>query len=465
MKKHIISGLLMALMLSGCWSVTRMFTPEVETAPVTPPESFSETGLVEMPPRFWEAFGDAELNRFVEQALEKNFTLRQAEDRLLQAQAVLEQTDASFWPTLTGSGSAKRTRTVTNSTTTTEDISFANYYSLGLSAGYELDLWGRVNANSSAAGYDVDARELDVTIAAITVAGEITSTWLSLLHNTAQRELLQQQLEIREQYLELIELRNRLQSTTGMIDILQQQQQVAAKNGELIENERQGKVLKNRLAVLLGLTPDQLTLVPSASLPAMPELPETGLPSELLRRRPDVLAVEASLGAANERLRSAVASRFPTISLSSQASASSSKSRDIFDDWFANLAANLLVPIIDGGQRAAAVDQNVAKTEETFHKYSHTVLEALAEVEDAISNEAHQHELVESYKEQARLTAQVAAQSAVRYRNGGLDYLRLLDTQLNEQQVASRTLAARHQELQYRLNLYRALAGDWDMDN
>jgi outer membrane protein TolC len=249
----------------------------------------------------------------------------------------------------------------------------------------------------------------------------------------------------------------------SIADLLQQRLVVENRRGELALAKAQEQVLLNQLAVLLGLPPDQAPQLAPASLGSLPPLPATGVYSNLVERRPDVRAAWLQVQAADQRVAAAVADRFPRLSLSGRATTSSEEIEDLFDDWLSSIAANLLAPLVDGGRRRAEVDRTRAAASAALHSYGQTILEALAEVEDALVREQQQLKYLSSLDRQLELAAQATERIRDRYLNGAVDYQRVLASILSEQQLQRTRLAASGELYENRINLCRALAGGWEM--
>jgi len=457
--------------------VTRV---EAVRTPVPVPESFSQAGRVAMPNRWWTALGDPQLNALVDRALAGNLTVLGAWDRLVQAQAVARRTAADLFPSLTGDADASRTRTVLMEevplggagggaqgglaalTRRRKTTTYTNAVSLGLVASYEVDLWGRVRSTRNAAVLDVRASESDLAAAAITVSAEVANTWYKIVEQRGHIKLLDEQVGTNQDYLELVTLRFR-RGKVSASDVLQQRQLVESKRAEKVLAESDLAVLGHQLAVLVGQSPDQAVAGPGDVLPNLPAVPRTGLPSRLLQRRPDVRRAYLHVQAADQRVAAAVADRFPRISLSARAETWDARVRDLFDNWLANMAANLSAPLLDGGERAAEVDRTRAQASERLHAYGQVVLESLREVEDALAQERQQRRFLASVRRQLALSAKVLSLTRESYAKGTMDYLRVLAA-LRSHQGLQRTVLQGHRALiQFRINLYRALAGDWPL--
>jgi len=427
--------------------------------PVALPVAFSSAGSAAMPDRWWTAFGDTQLDALVAEALAGNFTLRVAWDRLDQARAVANIAEAPLRPTLDGTAEASRAvqRTPALGQNYTTDLS------LGLLAGYEVDLWGRIRSTVDAARLDVAASASDLQAAAITLAAEVAHTWVALIEQHAQRRILAEQLATNERYLDVITLRFR-RGQVSAADMLQQRQLVESTRGEARLVESTIAVLANRLAVLLGRPPGTLTVTAPESLPALPPTPATGLPADWIRRRPDVAAAERRVEAADRRLAAAIADQFPRLGLTVSANTSAEQVRDLFDNWLASLAANLTAPLFDGGRRAAEVQRTRAVVSERLNTYGKVVLESLEEVEDALAQEAKQAAYVASLTRQLELAKDATDRVRDQYTLTGTDFVRYLTTLLNYQRLQRTTLLAERELVAFRIDLYRALAGGWPME-
>jgi NodT family efflux transporter outer membrane factor (OMF) lipoprotein len=452
----------MSMTLCSCW-------PKVKQADVNSviatEKTFSLSGSGKIPDKWWTALGDAELNKLVESALRENLDLIATWDRLAEAQATARRSDAGLYPSLTGNGGASRTRTETHKGPggfgAPAGTTYTSNFSLGLVAAYEVDLWGRVRSTSDAAGLDLLASQEDLDAAAISLSAEVARVWFALLESRQQLALLDSQIETSKQILELVELRFGLGKVPA-IDMLQQKQQLESKRAEKARTDSVRGVLVHQLAVLLGKAPGKYK-APGGLLPkSLPGLPDTGLSADLIRRRPDVRSAHYRVAAANKRVAAAIADRFPRVSLSVQAGTSTTRVRDLFDNWLATLAANLTAPILDGGARAAEVDRSRAVASRQLHTYAQKILTAIKEVEDALAREARQREYIDSLDKQLKLSVDVIAKTRQRYANGDktVDYLRVLASLESHQRLERTRLLAERELIDFRITLYRALAGN-----
>jgi outer membrane protein, multidrug efflux system len=444
---------LVVTLLAGC----SMVNHEIE-APVAASARFSEPGTSPLPDKWWESFEDPVLSGLIDQALMNNFSLKTAWDRLSQAAAEARSAGAGLFPTLDAEAENSRNRFREDG-----DTDEGHSYSLGLVASYELDLWGRIRSSRDAAAFEAQASAQDLEAAALSLSGEVAGTWYQLVEQYGQLDILNEQIVTNNQVLELVTLQFRT-GQVGIADMLQQQQLVESNQGEKAQVVAQVKVLEHQLAILLGYSPLQPVAPRISKLSNLPAMPQTGLPAELIQRRPDIRSAYFAVRAADSDLAAAIADRFPRLSLTAGVDTSGVHTRDLFDNWLATLAANLVAPIIDGGLRKAEVDRTRAVASEALHTYGQTILDALGEVEDALAQEKHQRDFIDSLGRQLSLAGQVVERVRDRYLQGTVDYQRVLDALLSQQTLQQSFLTAKRDLVQDRIDLCMALGTGWALD-
>lgn len=425
---------------------------------VTLPSQFSASGEEQLPDHWWQSFDDEILNVLMTRALAENLNLKIAWERLSQAQAVARKVGADSFPTLNGEGRAARNWFRENN-----QSGDSNSYSFGLVAGYEVDLWGRIRSQRDAAALDATAGQEDLKAAMVTLSAQVATTWYQLVEQYGQSRILNQQIVTNSMALELISLQFRT-GKVGIADVLQQRQLIEANRGELARIGSRTQVLEHQLAVLVGLTPDRSVASRVESFSDLPPLPKVGIPADLLQRRPDIRAAWVRLEAADQRFAAAVADRFPRLSLSGRLETSGAEVGDLFDNWLASLAGNLVGPIVDGGLRRMEVERNRAIVAEQFHSYGQAVLDALTEVEDALVRERQQRKYITNLEQQQQLAEQATERIRDRYIKGGEDYQRVLNALLSLQGLQRTRLTAQRELYEFRIQLCRALAGGWSLE-
>jgi NodT family efflux transporter outer membrane factor (OMF) lipoprotein len=300
----------------------------------------------------------------------------------------------------------------------------------------------------------------------MTLAAQVAETWFSLLEQQAQAKLLDEQQETGRTFLELTQLRFS-QGLASALDVYQQRQQLAATRSEVPLVEAGREVFRHQLAVLIGDPPRALTPPERDTLPPLPPLPPTGLPSDLLTRRPDVRSAHLRLAAADHRVAAAVADRLPALRIGAETGYESrdfDEIENLFDNWIWSLFANITWPVFDGGRRKAEVDRNKAIVKESLGAYGQVMLLALQEVEDALIQERKQAEFLVDLERQVQLARDTLREARMRYANGLSDYLPVLAALESLQTVERSLIVAERQLLSFRLQLYRALGGSWTVE-
>ena len=413
------------------------------------------------PSPWWDAMASPELNRLIDAALADNFSLSEAWYRLQQARAIAVQANAGLYPELDAFGSARTTRS--DSAGGSSGSEGRQNYELGLTASYEVDLWGRVRSQREAVLLDVKATEADLHAAAVSLAAEVASRWVQILSQRLQKQLLEKQLASNTTFLELIELRFR-KAMVSALDVYQQKQVVENVRAKIPLVQAETQLLMHELAVLLGRPPRSDLALNQSQMPTIGQLPSLGLPADLLAARPDVQAAGMRLRAADWQLAEARANRLPAIRIGAGAQYGPEALDQLFDTWLLSLAANLTAPLFDAGRRAAEVDRVQATVDENLWAYRRVVLTAVKEVEDALALETRQREHIQALKAVMTAARSGLREAVDRYRNGLSDYLPVLTQLLAVQDLERNMIAQNEQLILYRIGLYRALGGQWPIE-
>ncbi len=449
--------------IMGLLSSCAIFAPDERMELNKPvPEEFSlYTQSSDTTNRWWESFQSEDLDTLVDEALTNSPTLQQAWARLAQAEALASKAGAARYPTLNYSGNAGSSKQKTTGGQSPGTDSFNNF-GLGLTAGYEVDLWGRIKSQTEAASLDRAASREQLNTAALTLAAQTTLGWVGIVAQRLQTELIRRQLESNKTSLELIELRFRKSRATAL-DVYQQRQAVAGTESRIPLAELREKLLFNSLAALLGRTDFKTLKIPEATLPILSALPSIGIPADMLANRPDVRQAGLNLQSADWMVSAARADRLPTLRLTAGASygGNNIEVEDLFDNWLANLAASVTGPIFEGGRRKAEVARTRAVVNERLAIYRATVINAMKEVEDALASEQKQREYILALDRNLELNRNSHKEAINRYRKGLIEYLPVLVELVSLQNLERDRVVAQYTLLQYRINLYRALGGGW----
>lgn len=406
--------------------------------------------------QWWKNFGSKELNGLIDEAVKGNFSVREGWARMLQARYAAVKAGAAKYPELNLQGGAAYTEQDNEAL----PGDGADEWSLGLTAGYEVDLWGRVRAREKSGEYEEQASGEDYQAAVISISGQVAENWIELISNRKQQQLFESQLRLQKQLLKLITLRFPLAKSTAL-DIYQQQQAIERIKETQISLESMEEIIKRRIALLAGrvsLTGSRLT---SEDFPEIPEVPDPGLPADLLAARPDIRSAGLRLRSTEWEIAAARADRLPALRLTGSHNYTSDQLNSLFDNWLANLAANLAGPVFDGGRREAEVNRVRAVAEERLTAYRRTVFTAVQEVEDALTQERQHLETIRSLREQLKLSKKTIREARSRYLNGTSDFLNVLREELNILQIQRDLITTEEEMIKARIRLHAALGGNW----
>jgi multidrug efflux system outer membrane protein len=455
-----VAPLLAALLLAAC-----SVTPELKTPALAVPAAFKEAQAAdgtrwkmaqpaEAQPRgqWWLAFHDPELSAMIDQATQATASLAVAAARVKQARALAGISEADRGIQAGVGVGAQRSRAL------------GNTYQASLTASYEVDLFGRVGANVSAAQADASASEATYRSVLLALQADVAQTYFRIRSTDAELTTLGQSADLRAQSVKVNQSRFD-NGDIGEFDLVRAKTELASARAEAIGLQRQRATLEHALAVMLGQSASAFAaganpLLETVLVPAIP----AGLPSTLLERRPDVTAAQRAMVASNARIGLARAAMFPALSLSAAGGGESSALSNLLQ-WSSRswvLGALASMPIIDGGRNKANIARSEAVLEESVAAYRQNVLVAFAEVEDNLAGLrilAGQSEQVESGVVLARRSADLAQKL---YQAGRSSYLDLLDAQRNLAGVERSAAQLRGNRAVTTVALIRSLGGGWE---
>ncbi len=447
---------------------------KVTTAPAPPVDvsgEFSSAGAAPLPDTWWKDFGDATLDRLVDEVIASNFQLAGAWARLRQAEALASAAGAGRYPQLDLSANASRRKIFNNfaqldPTGMTASSFTQNNYSVSLAAGYEIDIWKKMSNQTQAAVVDARGARSDLEALAMSLVAEVAETWFDLLHQRSQRALLSEQVALNQSLLELVELRFE-GGLSSALEVLQQRQQLIATRSRLVNVDASEERLRHRLAVLTGKPPrTAVTKDEALAMPGLPQLPSVGLPADLLVRRPDVRAARDRVVAADFRVAVAIANRLPSLRIGGSLDLQSATLGDLIGTPLWSIFGSLAAPLFDGFRRKAEADRQKAVVSERLATFGQVLLSAMAEVEGAISSEKHQLRLIAELEEQLAVSSDNLDEAQSRYEKGiaAAGFLDVLAALQAKQAVELNLLGARRALISQRVSLCRALGGSWSQD-
>ncbi len=445
--------------LAACSLVPAYERPPLAVAERFPTAVADQTGAPAAADLDWRrVFTDARQQRLIELALRNNRDLRIAVLNVEQARARWQIQHASLWPTVNaGIGGNRQALANGNSVTT---------YSAGLlTSAFELDFFGRLRALSDAAQAQAVAAEDGRRAAQIALIGSVASLHLSLLADDELLKLTRETVDTRAESLRLVQLRFD-HGTASELDLRLSQSAVASARAALAVAQRARALDENLLVLLVGaplpadLPAGAATL---AQMPAFPVLP-VGLPSAVLQRRPDVMASEQQLIAANFSIGAARAAYYPTVSITASAGRVASEFSGLFGSggsWGWSAAPQALLTLFDSGRNRATNRLAEASRDAALAQYDKTVQTAFREVADALAG----RDTLGEQALQLQASSEAAAASLrlvdLRYRNGVASGLDLLDAQRSLFAAQQQVLQARLAQAQNQVVLYKVLGGGW----
>jgi NodT family efflux transporter outer membrane factor (OMF) lipoprotein len=449
----------MMLLLAGC----SLHKPTDVRLSVDPPQEFLEQQMTgegrSLLGQWWLAFEDEQLNQLMAELFEQNLELTQAVARLEQVEALARITRSAESPFLSGGGNVGRS----NQPGLSDDF-IGNNQQLSLAAGYELDLWGKLSAQSRAAELELSASRQDIQTLYLGLSARLADLYFLAIEQRAQLALTDQSIASFADTLLRVENRYNL-GLVPAVDMYQARQSLAGAQAARYLFEASLGEVEHATAVLIGRYPERSPGGSLEQLPGAPDLFDAGIPAELISQRPDLQAALQRVEAADYSVAAAIADRFPSISLSGgYGSLRQDVTAGLIKGEFWSLLGNLAMPIVDGGRRLAEVDRKKAALREAVANYQQKVLTAFQEVEDALVNNYATEQRVERLAETAQATGATLRLSTDRYLAGLVDYLPVLTAQRTDFDVSSRLLSARRQLLAERISLARALGGDWMRD-
>jgi NodT family efflux transporter outer membrane factor (OMF) lipoprotein len=495
-------GLLVSTMLAGCMVGPNFQTPQaavpggfIGDQPPTQSQPYVTGDAVD--PAWWNSFNDPELTQLETQAVAQNLDLQIATQRLLESEAQAQITGAALFPNLAGAASYTREgpskegifnafggASSTSGSTSTSAGSVANgssssvggggipssliqpldLYQYGLQSEYDIDLWGKNRRAVEAAVAAARASEEARRAALLNVEAQVASNYIQLRGTETVLDITEKNLAFANQLVNLTVERQQAGLTTSL-DVANARATSAQIASQIPTLTTQRDFYINQIGELLGVTPDTLPagLVTTQAVPLTPPNVPIGVPSDLLRRRPDIREAEANLHSATAETGVAVAQFFPDFSISGSVSfqALQFKNLNEFSAITYALGPNISIPIFEGGQLNGQLKLRKAQQQEDAVNYAKTVLTAFYQVDNALIAYNQEHATLAQLTidtQQSEIALNLAEDQ---YKQGLADYLSVLNAQsslLNAQQSQAQAVENLSNDL---VTLYQSLGGGW----
>lgn len=460
--KQPLASLLVALLLSGC-TVGPDYKRPAASTPATylgasPGVAATESASLG-DQKWWEVFRDEQLQSLIRTAIQRNYDVRIAAARVLQAQAQFGITRSSQFPTVGGGATLSAQRTPQTILLPAFEQSTGQ---LSLSVAWQLDFWGQYRRATEAARASLLATEWGRRAVISSLVANVASVYFQLRALDLQLELSQNALTARRESLRLTSVLSN-HGNTSELDVRQAEQLVYTASEEIPDLERRIHQQENLISMLLGDNPGPITRgLRLTEQPHSPEIP-VGLPSDLLERRPDIRQSEQRLIASNAEIGVARAAYYPQISLTGAGGFQSDALSRLFSGpaglW--SFAGSLTQPIFTAGRIRSGVKLTEAQEQEALLFYQQTIQQAFRDVSDSLvayrknlEFRQQQELLTVSAKDAARL-------SNIRYKGGVTSYLEVLTNETNYFTAELNLAQAQANELLALVQVYQALGGGW----
>ena len=447
------------LMLAGCASITSREEAGAAaraSLPETPKEwaaAQAKVGDVEVG---WIAsFKDPVLSKLVYEAQANNKNIQIAAANVDRSRALARQAGAALKPNVNLIAGASESGVLD------PGVSNANY-SAGVQLNWEIDLWGRIRSKEQAASSSAEAAEADYVFSQYSLAAGVARAYFIAIEAGLQESVARRTVEALQETARIVNVQyeNGLASSQ---DLALTKSDLATAEDTLTATAGAKRDAVRALEILLGRYPGADLEVRDA-LPAAPPPPPAGVPSDILERRPDLIAAERNVAAAFNSLDSAKAAKLPAISLTSSIGGSSGSLANLLDPanvaW--TIAGNLVAPLFDGGARDAQVQISTAEQKQAVAAYGQTALEAFGEVESNLDQGVVLDQRENSLTEAASEAKEAYRVARLRYDEGETDLIDVLSIQRRVFATESNLVSVERLRLEQRVNLNLALGGSWE---
>ncbi|WP_439212882.1 efflux transporter outer membrane subunit [Duffyella gerundensis] len=482
-----LSVLMLTLLLAGCAVGPDYQTPQPNT-PARYNDLASAEGSRPQPaapnPQWWQSFNDPQLDSLISRAISDNISLQQAVLRIAGAREQLSQARGGLFPSLNGAASFNRQQLGAKGLlqangaydlvdqqapqargaldSLTQPVSL---YQGSFDASWELDLWGKVRRQVEMANAQQQQSIESRNDALVSVEAEVARAYLQLRGAQAVSSTLQSQIDVAQQTVELTQSQQR-NGLAPELDVENSRAQLSSLRAQLPQYQAQARQAMNGLAVLLGKPPGMLDgeLQAPRALPVLPDAVAVGIPSTLVRRRPDVRQAEATLHAQTANIGVNVAQLFPSLSLTGQLGVRNTDA-SYLDNWsshFYSYGPSLSIPIFEGGRLVSSVKLARAQQANAALAYRQTVLTALQDVENALVSYRTDQQQVTQLDETVESLQRSFNLASDSYGKGISTFLDVLDAQRQLAQAKQQAARARVQSNLDLVALYKALGGGWE---
>ncbi|AJR05431.1 hypothetical protein C9J03_09285 [Photobacterium gaetbulicola] len=484
MKKLNLTVLTAALILTGCASAPNYEQPRSTLADtylnraVSGVNSGQSLTGQQTNAHWWSQFNDPTLNELIRDAQNQNIPLKVASERIRSAQAFNQIVESFKVPTVglgagyTSYGISENDPLLGAAVSSNNPLGTAiidsdqSAFHAGMTIAWELDLFGRIDSQAKAASIRAEQAEIMCQGLTTLITSDVLHNYLQFRGAQERKTIALELVKDQQQTLALVEKIHH-SGYGSQLDVARAKAMLAATRAVIPQLETAENAHQQRLAILLGESPRHMQerLAVNSPLPSFNGLIPTGLPSDLLQRRPDLRIAEREMAAQNAELAAAVANQYPKFYLTGTPGVLAGDFDDLFDSDSATWLASVGVSwnLFDGGRTDAMIKLQESRFEASALTYQHAVNSAIGEVETLLNGYGNSQQYQSLLLEAEAETEEAVGKALSLYQAGLIDYLSVLDAQRQQHAMRDRVVAARLQTANMVVGLNKALGGDWEI--
>lgn len=414
--------------------------------------------------RWWERFEDSVLDSLVSQGLANNYDIAMATRRIEMARDRVGQARAGYYPTVGLSAGYTRSRQSGDMITPGGRATTTGYWSLGANLSWEIDIFGRVRAQVQEGQRNVKVSRAERAGVKVSLEAEIASDYIQLRVLQAQLEVARQHSESQLAAKHIAEARFDT-GLASMMDVDQANQVYYSTIASIPRLESQIHNTVNAIATLLGVTPGELRrqLDPIRPIPHYIQLVATGVPMDLLRKRPDVVQAEEQIGVCASQLGIARKDWLPKLTLQGTVGVDAHNAGDLFkhNSFGYSIVPTLSWTLFDGFARKYNIAEARQQMLNAIDSYNNTVITAVNEVDDALSTYFSSLHYIKALEDVVKASSQYDSRSLDNYKNGLSPYINVAQAQMSYLESMNTLIVAKGDALNALITLYKALGGGW----
>ncbi|AUG55540.1 efflux transporter outer membrane subunit [Thalassospira marina] len=428
-------------------------TPATKTG--TTPQSSgtaNNAGVAMAPSNWWHNFNDPALDQLVANALAQNNDLAAATIKVRQAQLQAGIAKTDLFPDLSAGANSSTSRNL-------DTGRISRSYGTTSSVSYEVDLWGKLGSNYDAKKWEALATEKDRASTALTLTGTTANLYWQSVYDQQRLAIAQASIDYARKTLELVNVQYQ-SGASSSLELYESRRSLESQLADYTQIAQSLKANKNALSILFDQPPQEIAIsrdtLPDGTLPAV----KSGLPADLLARRPDVKAAELRLRADIANINTAKTSLLPTLNLTGELGTSSDQLRNLLENPIGTLGASIALPFLNWNERQLDIRVSEAQYEQDVINYRQTLYQAFSDVETALS--ARDHYIAQAQNLRAALNDARNAERIyeTRFRAGAVSMQSWLDAQENRRTAEESLLQNQLNQILNLVTLYQALGGD-----